>query len=325
VNKPTSNFGAPPPTVTVAAAALASGSRRCWSNGERPDLACTWRVRRTDISRDIKLTGTFLADLVGKIAQVEKDLSKSNPKASDAYAKAVAIKLYGGDQRQALHSIRNALLSSIFFVQLHFDFEIRTDSGSDALGTAMQRWGKRLPRKAEDHASAVRARDQKQAVKALEKSAPAGPTKSEKTTKKVQQVKAKQSEMAASAEFALEVYNYVEEKGEQLGEHKLFSAVTDQLESVVHIESKRGMNEPFDVPAQVKEVCPAPHSTKQLVRLILHCTAVQKTIGPAWTWLYLRHRFATHVSPALPGQFRALEVSLTGTSNGSFRDHSRSL
>lgn len=222
-------------------------------------MVCTLRVRRTDISRDVKLTGTFLADLVGKIAQVEKDLSKSNPKASDAYAKAVAIQLYGGDQRQALHSIRNALLSSIFFVQLFFDFEIRTDSGSDALGTAMQRWGKRLPRKAEAHASA--ARDQKQAVKELEKSAREGPTKSEKTAKKVQQVKAKQTEMAASAEFALEVYNYVEEKGEQLGEHKLFSAVTDQLESVVHIESKRGMNAPFEVPAQVEEVCPAAHSS----------------------------------------------------------------
>jgi hypothetical protein len=241
----------------LPAAALASVLAHSWSNAGRPDL---WRVRRTDISRDPKLTGAFLADLVGKIGQVEKDLTKSNPKANDAYAQAVAKTVYGGDHRQALHSIRNALLSSIFFVQLHFDFEIRTDSGSDALGTAMRRWAKRLPRKAEAHASAVRAKDQKQAAKEMEKSAKASTkeaAKSEKVAKKVQkqQDKAKASQMAASAEFALEVYNYLEEKGERLGDD-MFSAVTDQLESVVHIESKRGMNAPFDVTAQVEEVCP---------------------------------------------------------------------
>lgn len=264
------------------------------------------RDRRNDISRDPKLTGTFLADLVEKIGQVEKDLTKSNPKANDAYAQLVAKTLYGGDQRQALHSIRNALLSSIYFVQLHFDFEIRTDSGSDALGTAMRRWAKRLPRKAEAHASAVRVKDQQQAAKDMEKSARAATkeaAKSEKAAKKVQkqQDKAKKSQMAASAEFGQEVYNCVEEKGERLGDD-MFSAITDQLESVVHVDSKRGMNAPFEVPAQLEEVCHFNQTGQPAVRDVTtcDCITVQKTVGPAWTWLYLRHLFTIPVSSALP-------------------------
>ena len=243
-------------------------------------------------------------------------MTKSNPKANDAYAQLVAKTLYGGDQRQALHSIRNALLSSIYFVQLHFDFEIRTDSGSDALGTAMRRWAKRLPRKAEAHASAVRVKEQ-QAAKDMEKSARASTkelAKSEKAAKKVQkqQDKTKKRQMAASAEFGLEVYNYVEEKGERSGDD-MFSAVTDQLESVVHIESKRGMNAPFEVPAQLEEVCPIlTQQDSQLYVTTCDCITVQKTVGPAWTWLYLRHLFTTPVSwSTLPERNVDKSVSLT--------------
>lgn len=191
---------------------------------------------------------------------MEKDLGKSNPKANDAYAKQVAIQLYGDDQRQALHAIRNALLSSIFFVQLHFDFEIRNDSGSDPLGTAMQRWRKRLARLTDAYAIPGPEKGHQQAA-TDEKSARATAkeaNKSEKAAKKAekqQAKKSKRSQMPASTEFAVEVYNYVEEKGVRLGD-EVVSAVTDQLESVVHIESKRGMNAPFDVPGQVEEVCP---------------------------------------------------------------------
>lgn len=210
---------------------------------------------RTDISRNVELTKNFLADLVRKLAQVEKDLSKSTPKASDPYVKQIAIKLYNGDQRQALQSTRNALVSSIFFVQLHFDFEI--DSTSNPLRAAMQKWRARLPHKSDAHASVVRSKDHMKDLKKSTRAAAKEAAKVEKAAKKVekQQVKDKQSQMPASTEFEREVYEYVEEKGTRFGDD-MFSAVTDQLESVVHIESKRGMNAPFDVPAQVEEVCP---------------------------------------------------------------------
>ena len=91
----------------------------------------------------------------------------------------------------------------------------------------------------------------------LGKAAAKEAAKLEKAAKKVekQQARDKQSQMPASSEFELEVYNFVEDKGTRFGDD-MFSALTEQLESVVHIESKRGMNCPFDVPAQLEEVCP---------------------------------------------------------------------
>lgn len=159
----------------------------------------------TDISRDKTFTSKFLANLVWKLREVEKDIAGG--KKGDVYVRAAGALLYGGDGAQTLLRVRNALLSSIYFVQLHFAFEIRTDSDSDDLKDAMVKWRKRLPSK----------------------------------------------EQGASAEFAIEVYNFVEEKGARLGDDT-FSAITDQLESVVHIETKRGLSVPFEMPGQIEEV-----------------------------------------------------------------------
>ena len=208
-------------------------------------------------------------------------------KSGDTYLQSITRSLYGGDQRQALQFTRNALLSSIFFVQLHFDFEIRTDSDSDDLQNAMQKWGKRLS-------------------------------------------KSKQGELAvlpASTEFALEVYNYVEEKGAARLGDDTFSAITDQLESVVHVESYRGMNVPFSVPGQISEVRGAlcvhtararqPSTWRGRANAIINarCRLVvaQKTVGPAWTWIYLRHLFNSPVSPCRSFARRSAARTLTET------------
>jgi hypothetical protein len=166
-----------------------------------------------DISRDVNLTSMFLANLVWKLREVEKDIAGSKKsKKGDVYAKVAAGALYGGDHAHTLLRVRNALLSSIYFVQLHFAFEIRTGSDSDDLKDAMVKWRKLLPSKA-----------------------------------------GKAGTLPASAEFGNDVYKFVEEKGARLGDDT-FSAITDQLESVVHIETKRGLNVPFMMPSQIEEV-----------------------------------------------------------------------
>lgn len=182
----------------------------------------------------------FLANLVWKLREVEKNIAGT--KKGEQYVREVGTALYGGDQARTLLRVRNALLSSIYFVQLHFPFEIRTDGDSDDLKDAMVKWRKRLPSKAGDTGTLL----------------------------------------PASAEFAIEVYNLVEEKGARLGDDT-FSAITDQLESVVHIETKRGLNVPFTMPAQIEEVR-ARSACADAYGLIARSAPAHSTCWPGNGW-----------------------------------------
>ena len=190
------------------------------------------RPRRDDITRALSSGGAdiaamFLAFLVSKLERLEKEITKGAKKPGDACVQQVSAALYGNDHQQAMLRCRSALLSSIFFVQMHFDFEIRTDRPVCAkLQTAMHRWWQK--------------RLKKQPADGLALGGVATP---------------------ATSQFATEVHKYVEEKGERLvGERSEGSdpliALTDQLESVVNVEGVRGLFVPFAVPQQMEEVRP---------------------------------------------------------------------
>lgn len=57
--------------------------------------------------------------------------------------------------------------------------------------------------------------------------------------------------------FALEVYNFIEEKGARLAAEQDggLSSFTDHLESVAQIDNLRGLASPFEVPAHIVQVC----------------------------------------------------------------------
>jgi hypothetical protein len=56
-------------------------------------------------------------------------------------------------------------------------------------------------------------------------------------------------------DFASEVYSFVEEKGARLAAEDGGMSFTDHLERVVHSDRLRGLASPFEMPAQIVEVC----------------------------------------------------------------------
>ena len=90
----------------------------------------------SDVSRD---PAKFLAHLVLRLCRIEKTISKGRRPEAAVLAMASAQQQLPAVALQRCH---NAVLSTLYFVSLHFDYHIHTASGDDNLHSAMQQWRK---------------------------------------------------------------------------------------------------------------------------------------------------------------------------------------
>ena len=106
--------------------------------------------RRDDVSLDPVNTAKFLAFLVTRLSTANKAVAAGGKKA-DPVVHEVAAKLFQGNQQLAWHKYHMALLSTVHFVALHFEFHIRSANENDSLHKAMQVWHKRIDRSSHDY------------------------------------------------------------------------------------------------------------------------------------------------------------------------------
>jgi hypothetical protein len=101
------------------------------------------------LESDPTLVTEFLSRLIDKLVRAEKVVRRGNAPGKEFLDVAeVAAQLHGNPAklRAALSDYHTALLSTVYYVALNYDFVINTDKADDKLRAAMVRWHHRIER-----------------------------------------------------------------------------------------------------------------------------------------------------------------------------------